>query len=257
MSLENVKVVENIKSMELEKLLFLVVSGSRAYGTNIPGSDWDFRGVFANTKEEVIGLLTRDAQVYDGEDATLHGLTKFAKLAMDNNPNVLELLFIQEGALHVHPLFKKWFLDNRLNFLSQKCYYTYSGYAISQVKRNKHKSSHGILRDKYIMGPDDDPYDSKFAMHTVRLMLNGMEILSNGTLTPMFKGENLEFLKNIREGKYFKNASEFYEWVEEYDSKMKLMHESVKKTGSLPRGVDQKYVSSLLIEFYEEFWNYK
>lgn len=237
-------------------LLYLVLSGSRVYGTNLPDSDYDYRGIFANTEREVIGLETRDAQTYDGEDITLHGLTKFLNLALNANPNVVELLFIDEFAISIHPLFQKYFLDHRDMFLTEKCYYTYSGYAMSQVQKSKHKSSHGTLREKYIHGTEEDPYDSKYAMHTVRLMLNGLEILTQGTLHPHFDGEQLDLLTEIRSGRFFKTATEFYEFVTDLDERMKIERDKVKSTKFLPHHPDRNFFSEQLVKFYKEYFGY-
>jgi predicted nucleotidyltransferase len=235
-------------------LLYLVLSGSRVYGTNNSKSDYDYRGLFGNSMIEVIGMKKRDSQVYKSEDITLHGLHKFTKLAMDANPNVLELLFIDDFSIYTDPLFKKYFLDNRDMFLTQKCYYTYSGYAISQVKRSKHKSGHGILREKYIVGPDSDPYDSKYAMHTVRLMLNAQEILTKGTLHPHFEGEQLDFLKSIRTGEAFKTATDFYKYVEYMDTKLAGHRDEAKESKLILHHPDENAINQLLVDFYLEYF---
>lgn len=247
--LKDQKILNEIKSQE-NNLLYFTLSGSKIYGTNNKDSDNDYRGIFANTVSEIFGLNIRESQIYKTEDIILHGLKKFVKLASNANPNVLELLFISKYSLFLHPLFKEFFIDNKELFLSQKCYYTYSGYAFSQVKKSKHKSSHGILREKYKAGIEEDPYDVKFATHTARLMLNGKEILERGTLHPHFEGEELEFLKRTIEGKEFKSATEFYNWVEENDKEMQISKEKTK----VRHHIDIKQIEQLLLDFYFAYY---
>jgi predicted nucleotidyltransferase len=210
-----------------------------------------------NTKEEVIGSLTRDKQKYwpDTEDAMLHGLQKFVKLASNASPNVIELLFMNGTAEYIHPLFAKWFLDNRDDFLSLKCYNSYSGYAWGQVQQSKHKSSHGSLREKYKCGDPQDPYDSKYAMHTIRMMYNGLEIIQTGMLTPNFKDSGLlTVLQEIRKGDFYKNATEFYQHVESLDADIKKSHEHASIGKWLREEPSRDRMNELLIGFYEELW---
>ncbi|HNW88065.1 MAG TPA: nucleotidyltransferase domain-containing protein [Bacteroidales bacterium] len=230
-------------------LLYLVLTGSRAYGIHNNDSDYDYRGVFLNTPIELFGLEIRNSQEYEG-DVVLHSLKEICKLALNANPNVLELLFLpSKYILFCHPLFKK-LLDNRNFFLSQKVKYSYAGYAYSQLQRSKHKSTHGTLRDKYIAGSINDPYDSKFAGHTIRLLINGKELLTKGTLSPELSGDDLYLVKSIREGKYFESSSHFYSFatklISEFD---KLILET-----KLPKTPDINNVNRLLIQFHTKYY---
>jgi predicted nucleotidyltransferase len=73
-------------------------------------------------------------------DRQIFALEKFIKLASENNPNIMELLFIDEKWIKkVTPEFML-LRKNRDLFLSAKCKFTYSGYGISQLKRiQRHK----------------------------------------------------------------------------------------------------------------------
>ena len=237
--------------LEKEKnLLFLTISGSRAYGTHHNDSDYDIRGVFYNTPAELFGLQRRESQEFNG-DVMLHSLGKFTRLAAGANPNILELLFIdEEYHLFVHDSFKP-FLENRGVFLSKKAKHSYSGYAMSQVKKCKSHSTHGTLREQYKVGPENDAYDSKYAMHTCRLALNGLEILENEWLTPSFTGESLEFLKEVRAGNVFANAQEFFKYVEDLDKNMAAVYE----TSNLRHTPNFDVINNLLITTYRNVYD--
>lgn len=117
--------------------LFVTVSGSHSYGTNIETSDLDLRGICVAPKQYYIGLLDRFDQAITNEptDLTIFELKKFAKLAMDCNPNALEIIFTDDRfhllrRKEIEPLF-----EIRDAFLSTKARWTYSGYSRSQLAR--------------------------------------------------------------------------------------------------------------------------
>ncbi|UFH53185.1 DNA polymerase beta superfamily protein [Spirosoma sp. KNUC1025] len=73
-------------------ILFECISGSRAYGTDLPTSDTDIRGVFVLPQAELYGLHYV-AQVNDDKnDVIFYELGRFVEFLSKNNPNILELL---------------------------------------------------------------------------------------------------------------------------------------------------------------------
>ena len=119
-----------------ERTFYVTRHGSHAYGTSLPSSDLDLRGVAIAPKEYYLGF----GQVFEQAeqkvpDLVVFELRKFMKLAADANPNVLELLHTDESD-HVvtSPIFEK-LRENRHLFLSRKAKHTFSGYAVSQLKR--------------------------------------------------------------------------------------------------------------------------
>lgn len=119
--------------------LFICVGGSRCYGTYREDSDTDIRGVFLGEPKHYIGLSNIEQisieREGNNESDTLIELRKFVNLALANNPNIIEQLFLnKEHILYIHPLFEV-FLENKYLFLSKKCKHSYSGYAFNQLKR--------------------------------------------------------------------------------------------------------------------------
>jgi len=119
--------------------IFLSVHGSHAYGTNIESSDWDLRGVCIPPKEYYLNpfMHFEQADKFTDVDCTIFGLNKFMQLAINNNPNVLEILFTVPEEHLVKNKFGQILIDNRELFLSKKARWTFSGYAIAQLKRIK------------------------------------------------------------------------------------------------------------------------
>ena len=118
--------------------IFECIIGSQAYGINTPESDIDKAGVMIPGKEYFYGLKRFEQfQDYPGEDKTIYSIKKAMGLIADNNPNCLDLIFIPSRCiLHITPYWQK-VMDNTSLFVSKKCKYTFSGYAISQLNRIK------------------------------------------------------------------------------------------------------------------------
>lgn len=126
----------NLKWLK-DNTIYLTVHGSHAYGLSRPDSDIDLRGIAIPPKEYFLGVLDNfeQAQFSNPYDCTIFDLAKFIKLALDCNPNVIELLYT-EPEFHIirEPIFEKIF-DIRDEFLSKKARYTFAGYARSQLLR--------------------------------------------------------------------------------------------------------------------------
>lgn len=136
-------------------IIFMGVSGSKAYGTDTPESDTDYRGVCTVPKDYILGF-SKNFEQYENKDpdGVVFNLLKWVKLAADTNPNALELLFLDhKDILFAHPCWGE-LLDIREAFLSKRVYYTFCGYAKSQLKRMQtHRG--------YLMSPVKEPPSRK------------------------------------------------------------------------------------------------
>lgn len=123
--------ISDLKSEKL--LLFECISGSRAYGTDLPGSDTDVKGVFVLPKTTFYGLDYTPQVNSEKNDEVYYELRRFAELLSKNNPGVLEMLATPTDCiLYSHPLFEPFL---RENFLSKLCKETFAGFAFAQVKK--------------------------------------------------------------------------------------------------------------------------
>ena len=123
--------IQDLKDRDL--LLFEAISGSTAYGTNLPSSDQDIRGVFVQPQTAFFSLSYQD-QVNDKmNDIVFYELRRFAELLSTCNPNMLELLAMPEDCvLYKHPLFDRFQPEL---FLSKLCKQTFAGYAMTQIRK--------------------------------------------------------------------------------------------------------------------------
>ncbi len=119
--------------------IFLTRGGSHAYGTNLPSSDEDFRGVAVPPRQYFTGFVNVFEQMVQSDpDLTIFDIRKFFKLTADCNPNMIEMLFTDPSDWVMSSMvWENVIHQNRQAFLSQKALHTFSGYAMSQLKRIK------------------------------------------------------------------------------------------------------------------------
>lgn len=149
------------------------LSGSHAYGTERPGSDFDLRGVYIAETDDLFRLQPPPATLDRGDpDITIHELHKFAKLAAAANPNVLELLW---APVVWASSYGRLLREHRQWFVSKRALKTYGGYATSQLRKAQEGTggSRGTEHFKR----------EKFVLHLYRLMIQGAGLLRTGELT--------------------------------------------------------------------------
>lgn len=113
------------------------LAGSRAYGTNLPGSDYDYRGIFIADKEFILTPFYKVDEFSDGteEDTKFYEMNNYMKLCLDANPNIMESLWVDQNDVIYHTEYYQMLRDNRESFLSSKVAFTYTGYAHNQFTR--------------------------------------------------------------------------------------------------------------------------
>lgn len=125
--------IDELRSSGL--ILFEAISGSRAYGTNKPTSDTDYRGIYLAPLHDVIGFNYQDQVNDNTNDTVFYELKRFLELVNKQNPNILEMLYMPEDCIITkHPLLDDLFA-NRDKFLTKTCKDSFAGYAISQIKK--------------------------------------------------------------------------------------------------------------------------
>lgn len=117
------------------RIMFLTLGGSHAYGVNVEGSDVDVRGVTMNNKKELLGLSHFEQFMDSKTDTTVYGFSKFVGLISACNPNTIEMLGGEpDQYLMVSPE-GQLLLDNKSLFLSKRAVHAFGGYAQSQLRR--------------------------------------------------------------------------------------------------------------------------
>ncbi len=131
-----------------DNICLLGLGGSRAYGTNLPDSDIDIRGIAVRRKEDI--LLGKDFEsiVDIDTDTTIYSLDKIFELLSNCNPNTIELLGLEKNDyLYINEI-GKMILDNKNIFLSNKCVDSFNGYATSQLYRLQQKTNTALTEEE-------------------------------------------------------------------------------------------------------------
>lgn len=120
-----------------DRTVFLTLHGSHAYGTNTETSDIDLRGIAIAPPNYYLGFVNvfEQAEYKTPYDAVIYELKKIMDLAAKGNPNIIEVLFTDPSDHVVVTKLGQILLDNKQLFISKKTRHTFSGYAISQLKR--------------------------------------------------------------------------------------------------------------------------
>lgn len=123
-------------------ILFLTLSGSHAYGTNVEGSDIDIRGVAGSP--EILGFNHFEQAIDNRTDTVIYAVNKFVGLLAQGNPSIIELLG-NDPELYVNMTPEgQMLLDNRELFLTRRIAYSYGGFANDQLRRLQM----GLLRNR-------------------------------------------------------------------------------------------------------------
>lgn len=118
-------------------IIFEAVMGSKAYGTSLSTSDTDIRGVFMQPLDDILehGYVNQVSD--ETNDITFYELKRFISLSIDNNPNILEILFAPQDCIIQTSDIWNMLQIHCHTFLTKKCRYTFAGYAIGQIKKAK------------------------------------------------------------------------------------------------------------------------
>ena len=179
--------------------------GSHGFGLNTDGSDYDHKGVCIEDYSSYVRLEGKFEQfnrkfpvtdTFPGMDLEIFSLEKFIRLALNGNPTVLSLLFAAPVAIDERG---KALQAMAPRIVSQRAGKAFLGYMESQ--RQKLKGEIGQKRVTRTDLIEKHGFDTKFAMHLLRLGMQGIEIMETGRLTMPFVGTNRDFLRSVREGK--------------------------------------------------------
>jgi len=204
------------------------VVGSRAYGLDHAGSDFDRRGVYLPPADMYWSLYGVPEQLENKDtDECYWELQKFLTLALKANPNILEVLY-SPLVEHAAPLGRE-LLDMRDAFLSKLAYQTYNGYVMSQFRK--------LAQDIRNRGE----IKWKHAMHLIRLLLSGITVLRDG-FVPLKVGEHRDRLLSIRDG------AESWEAVDAWRLELHKEFDAAFETTKLPDRPDYEAANAFLVQ---------
>lgn len=221
--------------------------GSRLYGTSINAtSDTDIFGVFIETPAYRLGLDSFEHFVSIKEDADfqMHSLARWAELATKGNPTQLTLLYTP---CVLNSVWSEIVLPNKSLFKAKIHAKAFLGYAQGQVHRLDGTAGKG----KHGQRPELERsfgYDTKAAMHLMRLLFEAEEYMKTGEIT--YPRPEKELLLSIRQGAWTWDRLFF-----EYNEAEKRV-ESAMQESKLPEHCDREAISHLVAECYLTHWEH-
>lgn len=240
----------------LDSLIHLFVGGSELHGAKVKDTDdLDIYGVYLEPPELVLGLDKQNFYVWstagderrnrpDDVDVCLYSLCKWAGLAAKGNPTALHFLFSKNYSAKPKPW--KEILKSRRVFLSRQAALQFRGFAEAQVRRLRGIGTGKKGQRHELIGVHG--YDIKAAMHVIRLLNEGIELMRSGSIT--LPRPEKELLITIRTGQYGS-----LEMVLKLANSLFLELEQAETESKLPEKVDRLRVSKLVSDTYLRHWN--
>jgi predicted nucleotidyltransferase len=233
--------------------------GSTIHGLELQGTDdRDEMGVCIEPPEYVIGLQHFETWVHrtkpDGVrseagdlDLVVHSLRKYARLALKGNPTVLLLLFVRPGDLLLRTPLGDELQALAPSFVSRRAGQAFLGYLSAQKQRLL-----GERGQKNVKRPElEDAYgfDTKYAMHMLRLGYQGRELLETGRISLPMREEERRRVFAVRSG-----AVAFNDVLTEIGALERAL-EDLLETSPLPPEPDYGPVNRFLVEAYRGSWS--
>lgn len=240
-------------STALSNIILRGVVGSTAHGTGLDGhEDRDEMGIFIEPCINVCGLTSIDHYIHRDQpegvrsqpgdlDLTLYSLRKFCRLASIGNPSILLLLWLPEY-MTAEPLGLE-LVGIRDKFLSRSAGQAFLGYLTQQKMRLTGERTRNVSRPELV---DKFGYDTKFAMHALRLGYQGIEILTTRHLSVPVAEPYRTTLRAIRGGEI--KYDEALALIVEAESKLKTLVDACKWEADVPA------INRFLVHAHQEHW---
>lgn len=142
-----------------------VITGSTAYGVSDDNSDVDIYGfcippkhiIFPYSNGSLFGFgkpperfdqfqqhHINDTGRNRNYDISIYNIVKFFNLCLENNPNMVDVLFVPTKCVLHSTAIGNEVRDHRKIFLSKRAWHKFKGYAFSQLHKAKHKNIEGL-----------------------------------------------------------------------------------------------------------------
>lgn len=241
------------------------VVGSTAHGLSVDDGvdDRDEMGVCIEPLASMMGasefeqVIYRTAAVREGKhdaksragdlDLTVYSLRKWTRLALHGNPTVLLLLFLPPELCVERVSVGAQLQELAPYFASREAGQRFLGYLTAQKQRLLgERGGMDVRRPELI---EKYGYDTKYAMHMVRLGFQGIEFLKTGRMTlPMAEPER-SWIRSIRVGGV--SQQDVMSRAGELERELKDL---IDGPGLLPLKADTEPVWTWVRSVYLEWW---
>ncbi len=241
---------EEVKNVTAQGTILLGYRGSIAHGMYVPNTDpnsiddKDLLGVCIPPERFYYGLnkFEQKEAFYKEWDAVTYEVRKFVKLLIQQNPNVLGMLWLEPQHYIYMTAEGKHLLNNRDLFVGRSAYHSFTGYAYSQLKRMTAQVFEGYMGEKRKRLVEKFGYDAKNAAHLIRLLRMGIEYLNEGVMyVDRGKVGDATQLLSIKRGEW-----KIEEVKAEADRLFKRAEEAYDRC-KLPQKLDTKAIDELVV----------
>lgn len=204
------------RTMAEEKTILRAPVGSTIHGLHLQGTDdRDEMGVCVEDLANVAGFSEFEQYIYrsaaerEGKqdapsqpgdlDLTVYSLRKYLRLAMQGNPTVLMLLFVPPTACLIRDARGEHLQEMAPFIVSRQAGRRYLGYL--EAQRQRLTGERGQKRVKRLELEERFGFDTKYAMHVLRLGHQGVELLETGRLTLPMPEPTRAHVRDVREGR--------------------------------------------------------
>lgn len=251
------------KTIAFDNLILHCQVGSGVYGTALPGTDdRDEMGICLEPPHYVTGISApfeqyehhtawerpggRANRSQAGDtDVVIYSARKWARLAAAGNPTILLLLFIPDKDTMMITPSAEELIDNQSKFVSRQAANRFIGYLTSQMKAITGGPGAHTNRPELI---DLYGFDTKYAMHALRLGLQGEEYLTTGHMTLPIPEPDRNYLVAIRRGEV--PLEDVLHRIN--DQRYKLIE--LSESSTLPTYPDVSWINNWLHRSYTEHW---
>ncbi|WP_374454249.1 DNA polymerase beta superfamily protein [Nocardioides sp.] len=178
-------------------------------------------------------------------DVIVYSARKWARLALAGNPTVLLVLYVPDEEVVHRTEVGAELVDNAHRFVSKLAADRFIGYLRSQKAAMTGEVGAHTNRPELVALHG---YDTKFAMHALRLGVQGVELLSTGRITLPIPEPDLSRLRAVRRGEV--ELAEVVAAVEAAETRLVELSGSA----SVPDQPDREWVDAWLHRTHLAYW---
>jgi len=179
-------------------------------------------------------------------DVIVYSARKWARLALAGNPTVLLVLFVPDVEVVHRDEVGAELVANAHRFVSRHAAERFLGYLRAQKAAMLGQAGAHTNRPELVAVHG---YDTKHAMHALRLGLQGVELMSTGRITLPVPEPDRERLRAIRRGEV--SLVEVLAAIEEAEAALAGLHDSTR----VPTEPDRGWVNGWLHRSHLAYWD--
>ena len=180
-------------------------------------------------------------------DLTIYSLKKFLSLALGGNPTIVQLLFVPQEKCLIKDAIGSSLQDLAPKIIARSSGKAFLGYLQAQRMRfyGERGGSHGAAHSEDV---EKFGYDTKYAMHMLRLGYQGVQLLSEGRVSFPVSSPEREYLLSVRRGEG--KTEEILGRTRELEERLR----DLLDTSPLQAKPDREYVERWMLKTYYMTW---